>query len=87
LGKNSLGCQDKFAASANRRFEFGKSGRLFIGPHNKTLPVAAMCVSNPGYRISVAAGGDRGFSKSNETALRSLLVRALDLRVSGSMQI
>jgi hypothetical protein len=41
----------------------------------------------PDYRLAVALGDDRGFSKSNETALRFLLVRALDLRVSGSMQI
>jgi hypothetical protein len=36
---------------------------------------------------TVAAGGDRGSFKSNETALRFLLVQALALRVSGSMQI
>jgi hypothetical protein len=87
LEKNSLGCQDKFAASATRRFEFDKSGRLFIGAHNETLLVAAMRVSNPDYRIAVAVGDDRGFSKGNEPALRFLLVRALALRVCGSMQI
>jgi hypothetical protein len=36
---------------------------------------------------AVAVGDDRGFSKSNETALRFLLVRVLALHVSGSMQI
>jgi hypothetical protein len=50
LEKNSLGVQDKFAASAIRRFEFDKSGRLFIGAHNETLLVAAVRVSNPDYR-------------------------------------
>jgi len=64
-----------------------RRGRLFIGTHNETLPVAAMRVSNPDYRIAVAVGADRGFSKSNETELRFLLVRAPALRVSGSMQI
>jgi hypothetical protein len=61
------------ARSSPRRSQF------FIGTHNETLPVAAMRVSNPGYRISVTAGGDRGFSKNNETALRFLLVQALAL--------
>jgi hypothetical protein len=32
----------------NRRFEFHKRSQLFIGTHNETLPVAAMCVRNPG---------------------------------------
>jgi hypothetical protein len=27
--------------------EFNKSGQLFIRPDNETLPVAAVCVSNP----------------------------------------
>ncbi len=31
----------------NRRFEFHKSGQLFIRSHNEALTVAAMCVSNP----------------------------------------
>jgi hypothetical protein len=30
-----------------RPFNFQKSGQLFIRPHNETLSVAAMCVSNP----------------------------------------
>ena len=54
---------------------------------SETPSIVAVCVSNPDYRISVAAGGDRGFPKSNEIALRFLLVQALALRVSGSMQI
>ena len=32
----------------NRRFEFHKPSQLFICVHNKTLPVAAMCVRNTG---------------------------------------
>jgi hypothetical protein len=31
----------------NRRFEFDKSRQLFIGVHNETLSVVAMCVCNP----------------------------------------
>jgi hypothetical protein len=37
-------CQDKFSASANRRFEFDKRSQLFIRAHNETLSVVAMCV-------------------------------------------
>jgi hypothetical protein len=29
------------------RFEFCKRSQLFIGVHNKTLSVVAMCVHNP----------------------------------------
>jgi len=36
----------QFAASANRRFQFHKRSQLFIGVHNETLSIAAMCVSN-----------------------------------------
>jgi len=45
--------------------------------------MVAVCVSNPDYRIAVAVGDDRGFSKNNETALRFLLVRAPALRAFG----
>jgi len=31
------------------RFEFRKRSQFFIGTHNETLSVAAMCVSNPDY--------------------------------------
>ena len=31
----------------NRRFKFQKPSQLFIGVHNETLPVVAMCVCNP----------------------------------------
>jgi hypothetical protein len=31
--------------------------------HNETLSAVAMCVSDPGYRISVGAGVDRGLLK------------------------
>jgi len=37
----------KLAASLNRRFQFHKSGQLFIGGHNGTLFVAAMRIDNP----------------------------------------
>jgi hypothetical protein len=32
--------------ASSRRFHFNKRSQLFIGAHNATLPVAAMCVSN-----------------------------------------
>jgi hypothetical protein len=34
-------------AIANRRFQFQKRCQLFIGTHNETLSVVAMCVCNP----------------------------------------
>jgi hypothetical protein len=33
----------------NRHFEFHKRSKLFIGTHNETLSVVAMCVGNPDY--------------------------------------
>jgi hypothetical protein len=33
-------------AATNRRFQFQKRRQLFIRPHNETLPVVAMRVSN-----------------------------------------
>jgi hypothetical protein len=41
-------CQSNSRVRAHRRFEFKKSAQLFIGVHNETLSVAAMCVGNPG---------------------------------------
>ncbi len=38
-----------FPARPNRLFKFKKRGQLFIGVHNKTLSVVAVCVSNPDY--------------------------------------
>ncbi len=37
----------EFTATPNRRFQFEKRGQLFIGAHNETLSVVAMCVCNP----------------------------------------
>jgi hypothetical protein len=31
----------------NRPFQFNKRSQLFVGMHNKTLSIAAMCVCNP----------------------------------------
>jgi len=31
---------------SNRRFEFYKSRQFFVGTHNETLSVVAMCVCN-----------------------------------------
>jgi hypothetical protein len=36
-----------FAASANHRFDFEKRREHFIRTHNETLPVVAVCISNP----------------------------------------
>jgi hypothetical protein len=47
LGGNLSSLSRLFAASADRRFQFQKSRQLFIGMHNETLPVVAVCVSNP----------------------------------------
>jgi hypothetical protein len=44
--KNLACLSSQFAASANRRFEFQKSGQLFIRVHNETLSVVAMRVCN-----------------------------------------
>jgi hypothetical protein len=40
-------CEQKGSDSPNRRFEFAKRGQYFIRPHNETLSIAAMRVSNP----------------------------------------
>jgi hypothetical protein len=37
----------QFAASADRGFEFQKRSQLFIGVHNETLSVVAVCINNP----------------------------------------
>jgi len=46
-GKISLGCQAAKTATPNRRFQFHKRSQDFIGTHNETLSVVAMCVCNP----------------------------------------
>jgi hypothetical protein len=46
VGQNLASLSRRLAASANRRFEFHKSGQLFIPAHNETLFVVAMCVSD-----------------------------------------
>jgi hypothetical protein len=71
---------------AGRSFKFQKRSQLFAGVHNETLCAVAMCVCNPDYRISVAAGVDRGSLKTqSKTALRSL-VQVLGLPVFDSQQ-
>jgi hypothetical protein len=47
FGKNLANLSSQFAARTSRRFHFQKRGQLFIGVHNETLPVIAMCVNNP----------------------------------------
>jgi hypothetical protein len=37
---------------ANRRFQFQKRGQLFIGVHNETLSVVAVCVRSPDGSLS-----------------------------------
>jgi hypothetical protein len=41
FGKISLTCRDKFAATANHRFQLEKSTQLFIRTHNETFSVVA----------------------------------------------
>ena len=46
-----------------RLFEFQKRSQLVIGVSNEAPSIVAVRVSNPDYRISVAAGADRGSLK------------------------
>jgi hypothetical protein len=60
--------------------------QFFIGVRNETLSIVAMCVRNPDYRISVAAGASRGsLTDLRETVLRFLML-LLVLRVFDSQQ-
>jgi hypothetical protein len=70
----------------NRPFQFQKRSQLLIRTCDETLSIVAVRVHDPGYRVSVAAGADRGLFKSNETAFR-LPVQIPDLRVFGSLRI
>jgi hypothetical protein len=45
--ENYASLSKQFVASANRRFEFHKSGQLFIRMNDEPLSVVAMCVNNP----------------------------------------
>jgi hypothetical protein len=47
FGKNLAHLSRKFAAIVNRSFQFHKRGQFFIGPHNVTLSIVPMRVSNP----------------------------------------
>jgi hypothetical protein len=70
-----------------RRFEFQKRSQFVIDVSNEAPSIVAVRVCNSDYRISVAAGADRGSLKGRrENALR-LLVQILVLRVSGSKRI
>jgi len=51
-----------------RRFTFQKRSQFFIGARNETPLIVAVRISNEDYRISVAAGADRGFFKSSGDA-------------------
>src|SRR5439155_12293660 len=42
-----LRVQRRCFAHRNRRFQLQKCSQLFIGTHNETLSVVAVCVSNP----------------------------------------
>jgi len=46
LEKVRSACQDKKATTANRCIEFQKRSQLFIGSHNETLSIAAMCIGD-----------------------------------------
>jgi hypothetical protein len=47
LGKSWQFVKNNSKTSANRRFQFQKSGQLLIRVHNETLSIAAVCVCNP----------------------------------------
>jgi hypothetical protein len=47
FAKNPATLSSKFAASANRRFEFHERGQLLIRTRNERLSVVAMGVFNP----------------------------------------
>jgi len=47
LGRNLACLSRQFTASANRQIEFDKRSQLFIGLHNETLSIVAMCVGDP----------------------------------------
>jgi len=49
-----------------RLFEFQKRSQLVVGVSNETPSIVAVRVSNPDYRISVAAGADRGLLKATK---------------------
>jgi hypothetical protein len=66
---------------------FRNARRFLIGVRNETPSIVAVRVSNPDYRISVAAGADRGSLKARRKIALRLLMLLLDLRVFGSRQI
>ena len=39
--------ESKLTEFVNRPLQFNKRSQLFVGAHNETLSVAAMCVCNP----------------------------------------
>jgi len=45
--ENYASLSSQFAATPNCRFEFEKRGQFFICSHNETLPIIAVCISNP----------------------------------------
>ena len=47
LEKITPTCRDKFAATANHRFQLEKSTQIFIRAHNEAPSVVAMCLRNP----------------------------------------
>jgi hypothetical protein len=75
-----MGCAAGASSSRNAR-------RFLIGVRNETPSIVAVRVSNPDYRISVAAGADHGLHRRSGKAAFRLLVQALDPRVFDSQQI
>ena len=49
--KNRVNCQHNSPQGADHGFEFGRRRQLFIGAHNETLSVVAMCVLPNGHLI------------------------------------
>jgi len=67
-GENYMSYSRQFRASANRRFEFQKRSQLFVGVHNETLSISAICIGNPDY--SPVAIHSRHQPKLQSTLLR-----------------
>src|SRR5947208_2275595 len=66
----------------NRRVQLHKRHQVFIGVRNETPSIVAVRVSNEDYRISVAAGADRGHvNEQRETRA------PFDYAASGSSRI
>jgi hypothetical protein len=72
------------AVAASR---FRNARRFLIGVRNENAWIVAVCVSNPGYRISVAAGVDRGTREVRDSALHHLKLARSSAARSGAARV